>query len=149
VTDVPTLHPTSELVAVAWLQAVLTTPVGKDLPEDSADWGDLAFTQVQAVGGSPHIHLPQRQPVIALHFWASNKGSPRPPWNRSAQAAELARLATEAPDAKRQVVIGGDYYDATIQTVYALTEPRPIPGDVAGYGHTQFDMALYWVAATA
>lgn len=144
-----TLNPTSELVAIAWLQAVLGSPVGRDLPEDSADWGDIAFTQVRAVGGSPQIHIPQRQPVISLDFWASNKGSPRPPWNRSAQAAELVWLATQAPDAKRQVVIGGDYRNATIQTIYALTEPRPILSDVAGYAHTQFDMALYWVAATA
>jgi hypothetical protein len=144
-----TLHPTNELVAIAWLEAVLTTPVGKDLPEDSTDWGAVAFTQVQAVGGSPHIHIPQRQPVVALHFWASNKGSPRPPWNRSAQVAEQAWLATQAPDAKRRVVVGGNYFNAAIQTVYALTEPRPIPGDVAGYAHTTFDLYLAWVAATA
>lgn len=144
-----TLHPTSELVAIAWLKVAITTPVDKDLPEDSNDWGPVAFTQVRAVGGTPHIHIPQRQPVISVDVWASNKGSPRPPWNRSAQVAEQIRAATEAPDAARQVVIGGDYHNAHIQTIYTLTEPRPIPGDVAGYAHTVLDLYLAWVEASA
>lgn len=139
------LHPTSELVAIAWLRQVLTTDVGVDLPEDSTTWG-TGFTQVRAVGGTPHIHLPQRQPVISVDCWASAaNGSHRPPWNRATQLAEQIRAATEASDANRQVVIGGNYHNAHVQAVYPVSEPKPIPSDVAGYAHVSLDLCLFWV----
>lgn len=145
-----TLHPTSELVAIAWVNSAIgATGVGLDLPEDSTTWPDRGFVQIRAVGGTPHIHIAQRQPVVSVDCWAAaTSGSQRPPWHRATQLAEQIRVATEASDANRQVVIGGDYFDAHIQTVYALTEPRPIPSDVAGYAHVTLDIALYWVPAT-
>jgi hypothetical protein len=140
------LHPTSEQVAVAWLKdAIGSSGIGIDLPQDSSTWPARGFVQVRSVGGTPHVHIPQRQPVISVDCWAAGTNMARPPWFRAAQLAEIVRVATEAADAKRQVVIGGSFVNATIQTVYALTEPRPIPSDVAGYAHSSLDIALTWV----
>lgn len=143
------LYPNTERVALAWLSATFGYPNGLDLPEDNTTWAASGFIQVRTIGGNPGIHFPLRQPVVSVDCWAVDPDGAYPPWNKSLQLAEQIVNACFDGSSKRQVVIGGDYRPAHVQSVYALTEPRRAPSDVADYAHTQFDMALNWVAAAS
>lgn len=144
------LQPHTERVALAWLSAVVPGyPNGLDLPEDNTAWSASGFVQVHTVGGTPGAHFPLRQPVVSVDCWANNPDDEYPPWNLALQVAEQIVAACYDPASKRQVVIGGAYPPAHVQSAYPLTEPRRVPSDVAAYAHAQFDLAINWVAATS
>lgn len=149
----PALNPTSELVTLAWIVATTGIACDINLPEDNTTWATDGFVTVRVIGGSPLVHLPQRQPVMSIDAWAVQSGSARPPWLKASSLAERIYAATIPASAKRQVDLStvvsapATYLHAHVQSVVALGEPRPIPSDQAGYAHTQFDLQLRWVAA--
>jgi hypothetical protein len=154
---VATLHPTTELVALAWLAAnVPSIPSGLTLPEDITTWPN-GYVVVRTVGGTPQIHIPQREPVVSLDCWAVTPDSSRPPWYEAALLAEQVYGAMRPTAAKQQVdpntvvtITGGNtYLHAHVQTIYALSEPRVVPGDEAAYARYQFDALIRWVEAAS
>lgn len=150
------LHPTSELVALAWIQAVTGINCGMTLPEDYTSWAANGFVTAQVTGGSPLAHMPVRQPTVSIDCWAVIADSPRPPWLQAASLAEQIYAATIPTTAKRQVdpntvvtAVGNTYLHAHVLSITAMTEPRPVLGDEAGYAHYQFDCLPRWVEAAS
>jgi hypothetical protein len=102
--------------------------------------------------------MPVRQSVISIDCWAVLTDSPRPPWLQAGQLAETVYAATVPTSAKRQVDPntiatpsgGNTYAHAHVQTIYALTEPRPVLGDPKPAAPTIRWMShLTWVAAAS
>jgi hypothetical protein len=142
------LHPTTELVAVAWLKAAvpyLGTRVATELPMDNASWSASGFTVVSSAGGSPHIYLPLARPVLSIDCYGVAAGAARPPWNLAFQCAEEIRRATLAhATVPRAVTLPAAYALARVLAVIPRSEPRRIPGDVANYARVQMDLELWW-----
>jgi hypothetical protein len=142
--------PTTDLVAVAWLKSVLGpfSAVGTTLPTDRASWPD-GFVQVLGVGGTPHVELPVRRPVVSVDCWvAPTQTSNSPRWGQASVLAERVRLATEDKAGPRVVVLTGNYRPAVVMSAWAATEPRRIPDDSGGYAHYSLDVGLHWREAT-
>jgi hypothetical protein len=158
-------HPTSVLVARAWLALIPgITPAmtGTSLPRIGTNtlpnWCGTGFLTVQTVGGSPDIETLRAMPVVSVKCWAVNATQPaaggpvavqaKVPWARSEQLAEMIRHASYplqrayAPRLVTMPVAG--YAQASIQGAYLLTEPRPLQ-DPAGYACHQVDVQLTWV----
>lgn len=147
---------TSEIVAVAWLLGVtgLTADadhVGTMLPARDPvlgwKWADSGFVQMVAVtGGTPGLHVQQREPVIQIDFWAVNADSGRPPWGKARELAELV-IADTYPAGNRNVsaLMPDDYQGAYVQSAYPVTEPRRVPGDGGSFARLTMDLTLVWV----
>lgn len=141
-------HPTSELVAVAWLKGItaLGNAVATDLPADNASWAASGFTQVMSVGGSPDIYLPVSNPVVTVDTWAVSPQSSKPPWNKANQLAEIIKRAClDHATVPRALVLPAAYANARCLTVYPLTEPRKIRSDSADYAHYSMDVLFSWI----
>ncbi len=142
------LHPTNELVAVTWLKGVsgLNNLVATDLPQDNSTWSASGFTQVMALGGNPGIYVPVSWPVISVDTWAVSPQSSQPPWGKANQLAEVIKAAClDHGSVGRLLTTPAAYNNARCLTVYPLTEPRRIRGDLAGYAHYSMDMLFMWV----
>lgn len=148
----PTLHPTTELVAQHWLSSLPTFAggmVATSLPGDATKWAENGFITVTTVGGSPDIDIPMRRPVVQVDCWANTPQSNKPAWNKANNLAERVLAALQHPSSARTVVLPGEYADAQVQSAYALTEPRKVPDDPAGYAHYTFDIHIHWSAMEA
>lgn len=141
------LHPTDELVGVAWLKAVtgLGDFVATDLPTDQAAWAASGFTQVTSIGGAPDPELPIAKPVLSLDFWATNPNTGRPPWGKANQLAEHVRAGVHEHSAiRRRVTTPTAYADAVVMEALMLTEPRRIRDDLADFAHYTADLQIWW-----
>lgn len=149
------LHPTSKLVTLAWLEGVPGLSaglVGDTVPDDASTWSTSGYTQlVGIVGGSPGMYVPEREPVATVDLWAVNPDSGLPPWNKANQLAEHIIADTYDTDGNgpgNRVVtanLPSGYAGAYVQAVYVLTEPRPVPNDQGSYARLTMDIALKWV----
>lgn len=147
------LYPNTDLVAAAFLKAILnrTSGVGADLPGDDS-WIADGFVQVTSgIGGSSSVNVPRVSPVVSVKCWARNAGnSYRPPWNKSNNLAESIRAGCFAAyQSPVTAVLPRGYPAASIHAAYLLTEPRRIPGDDSAFACHQFDMQLHWTAVPA
>lgn len=146
------LKPNSELVAVAWLKGVpgiSSLQVSTSRPQDNRTFASSGFVQVGPTAGQPDIDVPMRRPVASIHLWAVNLNSGRPPWGKAAQLGELI-LADCQRDTPRDVSehLPDGYDGARVMSVYAMGEPRRVPGDLTSYAHFQFDLTLHWTGVT-
>lgn len=158
--------PTSPLVARAWLAqipgitaAMTATSVPRVGTDSLPAWVATGLLTVQVVGGSPDPEMPIAQPVVSVKCWAVNATQDpqtgrvaiqnKVPWDRSENLAELVRQASYPAQrdlATKLVTLPvTGYYQATVQSAYMLTEPRPIQ-DPTRYACHQFDLQLVWVA---
>lgn len=140
--------PPSEMVAVAWLKAVLApfTAIGNTVPA-TGSWPD-GFVQALVVGGTPLMDVPVRKPVLSVDVWAANTNSSnRPPWGRASVLVERVRLATEGVFA-RPVELPTGYRPAYVSSVFLRTEPRRIPNDAGAFAHFSMDVELHWREAS-
>lgn len=157
-TDNPSLRPTPELVAVAWLGStdqLETSMVGLRLPRDTSTWSDLGYVTVgnglappssAVVGGSIQPHNYLRSPVISVHTWAVNPASGRPPWGKAAQLAESVVAACEDKAVLQRVLtLPPGYHSARALSVYCPDSPKRMPGDEGAYAHYQLDLVMHWV----
>lgn len=140
-------HPTTELVAVAWLKGItaLGGAVATELPADTSSWASTGFVQVQGVGGTPALDLPVARPVVSVDFWWVAPSSSKPPWNKANQLAEHLRAHLSSAWAARVVTLPAGYASARVTGAWLLTEPRRIRDDAADYAHFQADLQLNWV----
>jgi hypothetical protein len=158
--------PTSPLVARAWLAqvpgitaAMTATSVPRVGKDSLPAWVATGLLTVQVVGGSPDAEMAIAQPVVSVKCWAVNASQDaqtgqvvvqnKPPWGRSEQLAELVRAASypmQRDGSKKLVTLPvAGYYQATVQSAYMLTEPRPLQ-DPSKYACHQFDLQMFWVA---
>lgn len=141
------IYPSHELVAVAWLKTVdglPTNQIATTLPADNSTWAASGFVQVTTVGGNPEHEMPMFGPVVQVDCWANNLNSQKPPWGKASHLAERIVWAAYAADQLGSLTLGADFHQPRLMGVYALSEPRRITGDEAGFARIQFDMAFRW-----
>jgi hypothetical protein len=147
--DAGLLYPSNELVAVAWLKDAVTylgSRVATELPADNSTWGASGFTTVQATGGTPHLYVPERKPVVSIDTWGVSGKAGRPPWNLASQQAERIREAClDHLTVARKVTMPSGYRSARVVAAIPRTEPRRMRGDAASYAHYQQDVEFWWV----
>lgn len=147
----------NDLVAQAWVRSIprvaaLATPapVGMTVPADATSWASTGFLQVMTTGGSPHPDFPYRQPVVTVFGWGVSLGGKKPPWDVAGRLVEYVLTACYDEHAVKRVLAvtagGQTYPDAQIIEVNARSEPRPVPGDPAGYARYMLDVEIGWVA---
>ncbi|MGH8571199.1 MAG: hypothetical protein ACREX8_01310 [Gammaproteobacteria bacterium] len=142
--------PSAELLMVAWLKGLPGVPpdgVATTLPGDPATWAALGFVQVTTVGGSPAVHTPLRNPVVAVDCWANNPNSQKPPWGKASALAETIVSACYGDTAQRVVTMPAGYSNARLMAVYPLSEPRRVPADEAGFARLSVDLSVSWAVA--
>jgi hypothetical protein len=143
------LHPTDELVAVAWLKTItgLHEMVATETPDDTSTWQEYGFVTVEGAGGTPHVYLPVHRPVLGLDFWAVNPSSVRPPWGKANQLFEVVRAATLPGGGYLPAAITSlpaDYNHAVVTEARVVIHARRIPEDEQGWAHYQADLELHW-----
>lgn len=143
--------PTAEQVAVEWLRSVEgidPTKVATNLPADAAVWGATGFAQVTVTGGSPAVHTPLNRPVVTVDCWAAKPGSSRPPWGF---AGSMAAAIVWAAFRQRVVTLdlGVEFRAPRVLAVSAISEPRRILDDEAGFARVQVDLLIVWALAEA
>jgi hypothetical protein len=155
------LHPTSDLVCVAWISNIPEIPAGccATTVPDQEQWpaGDdkvSRFISVRVVGGTPpRGSAPIAAPVMEVKCWATKLGSPKPPWNAANQMCESIRIASygRALGVFGQPLSfspGGKQYNiATVTGVTIHVEPRRIYSDPRNYACYSFDMSMIWKEA--
>lgn len=135
-----TLNPGTEKVAVSFLKTLTgINSIATSLPADPKTWGGEGFYQVQTVGGSPHRHLPQSQPVVVIDVWT--------PDGRFGTAERLAenirRAIVDDPTFFGQELdLGADFKNARVLSAWPVTEPRRVENDPRGYGRFTFDVQI-------
>jgi hypothetical protein len=142
------LHPNDELVAAAWLRdavSYLGGRVATSLPTDNSTWSASGFTVVSAIGGTPDIYVPRREPIISIDCYGVAARSGKPPWNLASQQAEQIRLAMlDHATVPRKLTMPTGYRSAYLQQAIPRSEPRRINDDVASYAHYQLDAEFWW-----
>jgi|ERR1700733_6439547 len=144
------LHPTSDLVAMAWLQSipqVLPNQVGTTLP--APPWPNNAFIVVcKAIGGSPDPYIQIAQPVLEIEYYAVRPQSNKPHWGKANQLFEIVRHATydrvNMGRALNIIAQGQEYNGANCLWVSALTEPRKTFNDTGSYACFSSDVQFKW-----
>lgn len=140
----------TELVAVAWLSSadgVEAGQVATTLPTDAAAWESNGFLHVVgAVGGTPQLYHPLREPVVQVDAYAVNLNSGKPPWGKAASLMELVVAATyDEAGLQRVLTLRPGYPQARVLTAHLASEPRRMPGDDASFAHFQADLVLHWI----
>ncbi len=143
------LHPTAELVTVAWLKTLAGVPssaVATTLPKDATTWSGGGFVQVTAVGGTPNMYVPMNDPVVSVDCWAANVQGSSSPWGKANQLAESVRAACYDLAAFPVLVTGmpGNYNDARVHSAWLMNEPRRITDDPGSYARYTFDLQSAW-----
>jgi len=153
-----TLHPTSDLVSVAWINNIPDIPpdcCATTVP-DQEKWhkgpdGISQFISTLVIGGSPPMgQAPIAAPVVEVRCWATKLTSNKPPWNTAAQLAEIIRYAAYDRAIGQfgqplHIAPGGKQYaTATVTGVAIHLEPRRIYSDARNYAVYQFDMTMMW-----
>lgn len=146
----PLLHPTSDLVAVAWLKALAGLTDGQvstTLPQDTTTWATAGFVTAATVGGTPDMYVPMARPAVSLDCWAVSPNSGSPPWGKANQLAEIVRAAVYnlAEVTPLLVSLPATYNDARVLSAYLLSEPRRVHDDDASYARYTCDLQLHWV----
>lgn len=145
------LRPHNEDALKAYLSALVPSVsglIGTTLPEARATWSASGFVRMLVVGGSGAGELLQRRPVFRLECFANAGDSPIPPWSKATALAEDIRELGERR--ARGVVLGNQspaaaaFLPFVITNFLVLSEPRPLPGDVAAYARVTLDVELWW-----
>jgi hypothetical protein len=155
----PLLHPTSELVAEAWIADMLgisQSCVATQAPQDATTWpltNDgviLEFITVRVVGGTPQPNIPIARPVIEIQCYATKPSSNKPPWFAANQRLEQIRLACYERTLYtfgRALTIttgGKEYNGASVISSVFHTEPRRLYSTIQNYAVYQADAGFTW-----
>lgn len=140
----------TELVMLAWLSTIpgiTASMVDTLLPTDTSTWQATGFVQVgPQFGGTPHMYVPVRQPVVQLDTWGVNENQMEPNWEIASQLAELVmdacyrNLSVNIP-----LTLRAGYRQARVTAAWPVTEPLRIRDDPQNYGHYELDIELAWV----
>lgn len=150
---IPTLRATPELVAVAWLAAVVGDIVATTLPKPGSDgalgWADTGFVTLVTAGGASNIYVPLRTPVMGVSCWAANPGSQKPPWGKASNLAEAIVDATlDHPNVPKALSLPGGYPDVQVKSAYVVGDPRRINDDASSYARYDIPgLVIAWTEA--
>lgn len=128
----------------------MAAQVGEQLPADNTTWASTGFVTVAVVGGSPDVDVQIKKPVMQIDCWAASPGSNKPSWGIAAILAEQIRRACYDRSLTSfgrplPISVGGTVYpSANCLSVFVLTEPRRIYGDLADNAGYTFDLTLAW-----
>jgi hypothetical protein len=154
-------HPTSELVACAWISSIpgsnITTSMVATQTPDPVKWpvvnGISQFITVMALGGTPKplgMQAPLAMPVMEVRCWATRLDSDKPPWFASAEMCEIIRIGMYQRSlgvfGRALTVQSGSavYNPANVIEIVMHTEPRRIYADPRSWAVYQFDMGMTW-----
>lgn len=153
------VHANNTVVMLAWL-ATLPLPansVGTSLPEVEK-WYDTGFVVVgPAVGsgafgigansGSANIYIPERKPVITIDCYAARRNSEKPDLGRANNLAEIILNGAYYPPgtAMPELVLKPGVKPVWLESVFPLSEPRPIPEPATNFARFSLDMAIHWI----
>lgn len=144
----PTLHATSELVAITWLKGIVGDIVATTLPKPGPNgptWADTGFCALTIVGGDTNMYVPVRRPLVAIDCWAVNPDSQKPPWRHANQLAEQIQAGCyDVQDIPRLLVLGGGYPAARVLSAYTAYEARRVPDDPSSYARYTLGLTLHW-----
>ena len=151
---VVTLHASVDLVATAWIRTIpgLTADgVATQLPSDETSWAKNGFIVVPVtVGGTPHMYIPLRRPVVQVECWATVPGSDKLPWGIASQLAEQVRFGTyDRTSFSRLLTITSGpvtYPSARVLSAKCMTEPHRVWSDSGDYAGYSMDLMLQYVA---
>lgn len=158
-TSPPRLLPSSLLVAIGWLRLALPgVEVGEDLPDFSTEstasqdaLRAVGFVRVSVVGGTPHLEVPRRNPVVSAESWLAPQAlTGKASWARAHNLAGRIVTATWDPSLMGKVVdlsAVGNYASARVDTVNALGEPDEVEEDESDWARVDVELDLSWVAA--
>jgi hypothetical protein len=155
-------HPTSELVACAWVVSIPGFPLGTSgvmtQSTKQENWPVInnisQIVTCTVVGGSPGVsdQVPIAKPVVQFKAWATKlSGSMKPPWFVANELLEQIRVACYERDYQvfgRILNIqanGVTYNGATVHGTTVHTEPRRIRADPRNYAVYQMDVGFTWV----
>jgi hypothetical protein len=137
------LHPNTELVAVAWLRSIPgVTQAGTTLP-DAEKWAASGFVQVVGVGGFSDPYVPMIAPSVGITCWAANLDSGSPPWGKAAHLAESIRWACYRLG-NTSPAVPVSYAGARLMSAFLLSEPRRVSSEPTSYARYDFDLGLRW-----
>lgn len=144
------LRPTSELVAVGWLQLALpTVRSGTRLLAPDDDMRRHGYVRASITGGAPDMYTPRRAPVIVAECWVPPaQGSQLMPWNQAGELAEQVIAATNDRTLMGRFIdlsVTGDYQSAFVFTVVALGEPRRVESDPNNFARVELDLQFAWI----
>jgi hypothetical protein len=143
------LTPNSELVAVNYIKSFNLGPsatfgVGTTLPENTSSWTD-GFVLVQVVGGSSDVDVPAKRPLVQLDCYVPSVNSSKPQWGKAATiAADIVDKLYLHQHAGMELDLG-TFKNANVSSAYAVSEPRRVTNDPAGYARYTVDVILRWV----
>lgn len=137
-----------ELVAVAWLKAILpdmVAAVATSLP-DVGYWTDNQFVQVTGIGGGSDVEQPINRPVVEVACWARAAGSAKPPWGQANQLAERIRRAclTRPAQPGMTLTIRTGYEQARVMEHNIQEGPRKIRADASHHARYNVEVELVW-----
>lgn len=144
-------YPSNEMVAVQWLKGItyLGNRVATELPTDNSSWSASGFVTVAAVGGTPHMYVPLRRPVLSVDCWGVTPNSGKPPWRLAHQlASEIYVAILNHPVVPRPLTMPSGYMGARVMTAIPRSEPVRVPGDVASYAHFSMDVEMQWTVTS-
>jgi hypothetical protein len=140
----------NELAAVYWLRSLPGIPenrVDVVLPDSENEYLTVApgFVTVRTIGGSPHIHLPQRQPVMEINTWVAFPNDQIAPWPASSLLGDT--IIAECLDQTNfgHVITHPNYETIRMMSAYPTTENTRVDDDDARYARYVFEMQMYWV----
>jgi hypothetical protein len=150
-------HPTSELVAEAWIGSLpgFTASMVATQPPPPDKWpvinGVSQFITVAVVGGSPpRGEAPIAAPVLEIKGYATQLRSNKPQWAAANQLLELIRLGcyqrTNGVFGRALVIESGNvtYNPANVTGTIVHTEPRRVYSDPRNFGVYLMEMTMVW-----
>lgn len=144
------LRASSELAAVYWLKSLPGIPedrVDVVLPDAQNEFLLVApgFVTVRVIGGTPHMYLPQREPVVEINTWVAFPNEQHSPWPASSLLADTIIAECTKESNFGHVLTHPDYETIRMMSAYPTTEPTRFEDDDARYARYVFEMQMYWV----
>lgn len=146
-------HPSTELVAAAWLRSlpdITDAMVASTLPKDHTTWEATGFLTVTPAGGTPHPDVPVRAPLVQVDAYATRVGSQRPPHGEAAALLEVVIASCwDEGDKATDLTIKTGYHRARVLGVSCAREPQRLYGDEQGLAKYSTDLQFHWLELPA
>jgi hypothetical protein len=144
---------TTEQVVTTWLATlpgITTAMVGRQLPQPdpagNLSWAASGYLTPYGLGGTPNIYAPVAAPVIGIKCWAVDPNTGQPPWGLAANLAETIRAGCFSNCQPQYLTVPYADRQATLMSVYMLTEPRTAFGDLGDYACYDCELQFFWHA---
>ncbi len=144
----------STVVMATWLRTIPGIPddkINTVLPAAEL-WAATGFVQVVgAVGGTPWLDAPVREPVIEVDTWGCRVNSERPDWGKASALMELIMAAVTDPRTSVDVRFPMAGRLVRILSCWPVSEPRKQltgvdQGDPASYARWMVDIQMMWTS---